>query len=783
MDKTQFAVKLAVILAIHVGVTAAPFAAEKRASEATLTDIELKGGQLSPFDACKNVILVESSRYQKNLDFWKEYQSDCAGKVLVQTMPDTGFFNRSFDDKPGKSLSGTLNAVGFMEKIGTETVKSLEQGIDVLKAADACTAKYWVASTQALLDKAAEKLGRKMTCDEIQNAAAAKLKAKLPEARFHLAFLTDHFASEDMKRGKMKYTLNKDLNSSGKGIFHLFGPMHAEMDPLTQEEIAAVETQFQKERGELMAEYDRLVEKEVKERLRVIENIPNVAAERKKSVEQRARENMERERYKWAGEQMIQRHKVQYLQTLSEAPQLAYYGKADVTAKDLAKVWPEMIKDATKELERAKKLLSEGKTIFSENNNKEASKELEDSMLGFMGNKMIIEKILSDEIREGKPTNCAVATGLMNFIESRNNREMAAIATSLVGGFTVGPRLMAATLGAGAVKLSTAGNLFVAAGVATGASFTIHDYNAAVDTERKAKTGLTDFAAAQEKRDQFGWSLALHPLDYIGVGAAAGAAGKFATTAFAKGSLRANGVSKEDTQRLIKLLNSDDQSVRKATGSQIEEIKKLAEAAEKEAFAGRKATPEENQIVEAAVGKGLLGTPDKPAIDITQEIANRVNKLEAADRKAFYDRTLSLVQKYSPAKTATAEDRKETMRTIMELAHFGVKDEKAIAEIINNWPSSSVKGLGLSVKTARAHLGKQKLASKEAFAQAQEIAQMSALAELKYNKPLKELTPAENAEVRQMCVCSTFCPKSSSAASIDPGTGFEVASVNSCTGS
>lgn len=763
--------KLAAQITLAVFLAGIPQGALAGRSPAVAKPVNLRDDVVeSPYEACKGVVIVSKSGYEKHKKEWQQWEQNCGQKVQLSV--DAGFTN--VDPLDGaKDSAQYLNFAGDVAEQALANLaksrKFAECSERCFKGADSCSA--------SMSDD-----GKAVSCSDRKKQILEGLKGQSRKARAELALSESassliSVSASNIQSLRPEQMINKDLRDFEMGIPNAVG-----RNELTSRELAAARATIEKERKQ-------------------VENAAAELVKKGKLSKQNVGTYIATERANKRDE-----HRVNYLRVVyQEAPILGVIdrpskfesGEPVWDDKVLATAFGQLVENADKTKEKISADIKRGSLEFTRVNGEAFARWFysslpmtteQNDLLYYMGLTHQVEEVLAKD--KGR---CGVATAMAQRLGARGWQNMGAVLLA-TGGVMVGVGKKAA-LGAADTASAISGAKAVAlTGMAMTGPFLIESYKHYETTKEEAatKSGLggekegtalhtaEDIAAAKT-----GLELnALFGVATPGLGAATVAgvnsAKRFLAGAATRGALKEQGVSDDLAKQVAKLASSKDAKVKAAAQKQIDEFLAKSKAAEQKLLGEQAGNPDFDKLVDGMTAKGVVSSAKKDdaakSVNLIEDLAKSANALaNREERRAYLSRATELLGKYSPAKTATPAQKQEAMRAIAEYSHLGVKDEKHVAKVLSEWPEDSLKGLRLSLKSARVEL-KGAPATEAQL----ETAHREALAKLKYNNSYKQLDDAKRAEVDQMHTCAVGGGKAR--ASVDPITGLTVASASSCFG-
>lgn len=722
---------------------------------------DLKGDLLeTPFEACKGVVIVSKAGYEKHKKEWEAWEKECKAKVQLGVEAGVSKID------PLKEAPEYLD---FASRVAEQSLKNLEKSRRFAECSKRCFAG--AKSCDASLSDD----GKEISCAERKKEIHDGLKVQTRQVRAALALAGDDLTLANVNIHNV-LTVNSDdrINKKLKD-FEMGLPNPVGRGPMTNREINHARGKIERDRAKLEEEFKQLV-----------------ASGKAKSDLYGA----------WMSRKLMENidgYKESYKRLVYEkAPVFAVIDKPsrfddrdDPVWEDAAisKAFGKLVENADKTHAKIGEDLKRGKLEFDRGNLEAFGRWLYSSAPGTTPqNELLYYMTLTNQVEEvlaKDKTKCGVATSMMDRLGGKGWQNMGAAFVATGGAMAaVGKKAAAGAVETASTLTGTQAVFLTGMGMtAPYLSESFKKYSE-VREEAATKSGLGGdkegsgirTVADIEAADTNAGLNALFAVATPGIGAATtagvNATRRFFANAALKGQLSDHGVPAGLSKEMVRLANSKDKAVREASKARIQDFMKKTEDAEKKLLGEAAGDPGFNRAVEAFAKKG--------ADEVTplQELATAANRLKSREeRRDLYNRAVSLVEKYNPSKVATPEDRKQAMRAVVELAHFGVKDEKAAAEIVSNWGGESLKGLAYVIKKARNNL---KLDVGGDVEGARKVAMLETLSDARFGKPLSQLSKGEVDEVTSMCICATYCPRGGAGrAAIDPATGLMLAS-NSC---
>lgn len=720
-----------------------------KSSSFSLTDEEkANGATTSPYQACKGVLIVESSNYGK--DFWQKRKTSCDAKVSncnmpVQVIPDTGMFKsfKGVNTGPNANMSSQVTAVAFLESIRQKAEVRLGNGISEREK------------------QVANCYGPKATgtdvCRATKAALLGSLKKELPDFRLAVAQMYEPTQAELMNvilRGDVSSIINDGLS---KAKVHELIP---KMEKLSSAEFVKVKKTYE----DLLARAKTEWAKEVKE------TVAKRGLKGREAVEAEARLNTEQNLAAKFRNLLADNRAAQltnYLRAIDRVPEIAYLGNSEAANPEIAAAVSMLVSNAKDSLASMKKVKS--KDLNSE--------KMDNSLLQFASYSRLIEEVLEEEVKKGAVSSCAVATAVHNELQAVKGQDavVALGATLLLGGIGVGGALRAAKLGAEGAKAAAGwSNFAITSGIVGGAYMTGMDVVDAAAMNRDAKAGLVKAEDARAAAETAALGTVFAPLDWIGSGAVIGAGvalagktvGKFAAASIAKGKLSSKAATAADLRKLATTAASSE-------GKDVQTVNRLGMAVDGAAkdLLGRAPTATDEKAISQMAKSGLLGTADAPATEAAKDYAAATLKMTADEREAYVARLDEITGAAKPAEVkgrAPAVDparSEEAGRLAVAIASEPeLKATAAILKPDSGWSKDAIKNLREVVQSAR-RLAKG----------------TSETVSARFKKALANMTgeSPNSARVNKLCACAGACPVGASLdGGFDGGEPVYVACVN-----
>lgn len=718
-----------------------------KSSSFSLTDEEkANGATTSPYQACKGVLIVESSNYGK--DFWQKRKASCDAKVSncnmpVQVIPDTGMFKsfKGVNTGPNANMSSQVTAVAFLESIRQKAEVRLGNGIAEREKQVANCYGPKATGTDA--------------CQATKAALLGNLKKELPDFRLAVAQMYEPTQAELMNvvlRGDVSSIINDGLS---KAKVHELIP---KMEKLSSAEFAKVKKTYE----DLLARAKTEWAKEVKE------TVAKRGLKGREAVEAEARLNTEQNLAAKFRNLLADNRAAQltnYLRAVDRVPEIAYLGNSQAANPEIAAAVSTLVSNAKDSLASMKKIKS--KDLNSE--------KMDNSLLQFASYSRLIEEVLEEEVKKGTVSSCAVATAVYNEMQAVKGQHAAiGLAAMLTGGFGgMGVAGVAAKLGmAGTAAAAT--NFAIISSVVGGATLTGMDVVDAMAMNRDAKAGLVKAEDARAAAETAALGTVFAPLDWIGSGAVIGAGvalagktvGKFAAASIAKGKLSSKAATAADLRKLATTAASSE-------GKDVQTVNRLGMAVDGAAkdLLGRAPTATDEKAISQMAKSGLLGTADAPATEAAKDYAAATLKMTADEREAYVARLDEITGAAKPAEVkgrAPAVDparSEEAGRLAVAIASEPeLKATAAILKPDSGWSKDAIKNLREVVQSAR-RLAKG----------------TSETVSARFKKALANMTgeSPNSARVNKLCACAGACPVGASLdGGFDGGEPVYVACVN-----
>lgn len=721
---------------------------------------DLKGDLLeSPFEACKGVVIVSRAGYDKHKKEWQAWEKECNAKVQLGVEAGVSKID---------PLKEGPEYLDFASKVAEQSLKNLEKSRKYAECSKKCFAG--AKSCEASLSDD----GKAISCADRKKEIHDGLLVQTRQVRAALALAGDDMTLADVKINNVLTVKTDDRINKKLEDFELGLPNPVGRAAMTDREIRHARGKIERDRAKLEEEFKQLVASgKAKNDLygawmsrKLMENIDGYKESYKRLVYEKA----------------------PVFAVIDKPSKFDDRGDPVWDDAAISKAFGKLVENADKTHAKIGEDLKRGKLEFDRGNLEAFSRWLYSAAPGTTPqHELLYYMTLTNQVEEvlaRDKNKCGVATSMMERLGGKGWQNMGA-AFVATGGVMAGVGKKAAAGAAETASALTGTQAVFLTGMGMTAPYLTESFKkySEVREEAATKSGLGGekegsgirTVADIEAADTNAALNALFSVATPGIGAATtagvNATRRYFANAALRGQLSDHGVPASLSKDMVRLAGSKDKAVREASKARIDDFLKKTEDAERKLLGEQAGNPDFSRAVEAFAKKG--------ADEVTplQELATAANRLKSREeRRDLYNRAVSLVEKYNPSRVATPEDRKQAIRAVVELAHFGVKDEKAAAEIVSNWGGESLKGLSYVIKKARTNL---KLDVGGDVEGARKVAMLETLSDARFGKPLAKLNKSEVDEVTQMCVCATYCPRGAGRAGIDPATGLMVA-ANSC---
>lgn len=701
------------------------------------------GASLSPFAACKGFLMVEHSKTGN--DFWKAREKSCDAKVSncnlkVQHVPDSEMFS-SFKGSKGVNMSSAITATAFLDQVRSRSLEMLNRKISERNTViSKCSGSTPHASCKAEFDQILGKIGK-----------------DLPEFRSTLGIL-----AEPSNADLLRVVVSGDVTPLINEFFTKPTGFAAVRQPRLERMSSVEKEAAKKELSEILSrartEWNAEIEDTIKKR-----GLKGAEADALKAS------LLKPENFQRKFRNVLRAHQIERVQTydriIGNVPEIAFIGTAKASPKEIVAGLEGVVKQSKTAAGELGKPLDAADL---------KSEEKINEMLQFAAYKPVIEAILEEEARAGKPSSCAVATAAYNRLLTVQNRTL-----TLIAGATLVPFAGAAAIGLGAFGAAWVGT---GTAIAWTAGILGVGSEMAVLSHRKDKLAVAADANLADRKDvreavgAIGLTAILAPLDVFGKAAAVTSGvlltkqmGRFATAAIASGKLRS--AAGANASEIVKL----SETAVNAAGSTeaTAAINKLAMIADREvkAILGRASDVSDEKVIKSMADSGLLGTLDSPNTAALSEYATATAGMSAKQRADYAERFAKLSSELAQDAKAGGPVDLERAKVVgnAALAIAAEPDLKVTTDILkrnSGWSAQAIENFKEVLKSATALARGVGRASKEAVS-------------TRFKNALAKIT-GENPNsdgVTTKCRCTGICPVGASLDSVDAEPKF-MACVN-----
>ncbi len=588
---------------------------------ATIVSLNLYSQEKSPFEACRNVVMIKESSYKSDKANWDKKFKDCKD-LNFQIIPDSSILSMSYVEGVAPTIAASMAAIDFLTTVGQSTVKSLRNNINVLATTEKCLKGE--TPSKAELDV----IGKEVTCKKLELSIKLAMKENVPALRSELSFLGQlnmNHSEESLRSLDSSKLIDESLDNSGGLIAG--GVPHAKLKKMTPEEKSRTKALYDSELKEIRKEWLEKTTKEVTAEVEKMGFKPTDS--RFKTFFDLNFKTKEKSYITWGRSKLYEnqkKHEANYMKIAQRSPFLLHVGNENPENAEIAESIPKLIKSAKDELERSEKALKSATINYEKY--KSGSKprgggkqDTIDDLLYFLGNAPVVEAVLKDNNK-----GCATANGLLQFVSNEKTRDQLVLMSAMFGGVALLSTKVPALLTGltGVTWTSTAVGALM--GAPLGIYFEKEAYDEAQLAKDKYNAGVGSLAKVKETSDSLAIQTLLHPLDFIGVGAAIGKTARAAEVAV----LKKSGLTDNMVNNLVKLSESSDASIA------LQAQKEIAKYSWKDLI-GKKPTDSEISLVEKLLKSGAIPADVKAAkLADTMKLIQRLSVQEQDALSAMY---------------------------------------------------------------------------------------------------------------------------------------------------
>ncbi|MCM2324471.1 MAG: hypothetical protein NDJ90_14530 [Oligoflexia bacterium] len=749
----------------------------------------------SPFKACKGVVVVSKSGYEKHKDEWKKWEKNCnkqvqvgveAGVTKLDPLSDSMDYSQYFD---------------FAQKVAENALVNLDK-----------SKKYATCSKQCFsgadaCDASLSDDGKPVSCAERREQTLYGLKVQARKIRMELALSTDDLKGTNVTvRNVMDFKpeqlINKGLKDFALGMENPVGRA-----PMIEREVSRAKTILEKEREALEAEYrESLARSKTKHSAELYRN--------------------------WMSTKLMEKresHQAEYLRLIYEkAPIFGVidrpksFDKGDEPVWDdatIAKAFGQLLENGEKTGKKIREDIKRGKLEFSRGTGEALRKwlwnavpltEEEHDLIYYISMAGQVEEVLAKD-----KSRCAIATTLAERLGGKQWQNMGAV--MIASGFGMSAVSKKAAAGAVEGMAAVAGAKAVGlTGLAMTMPYLSESFKQYGDVKeqlasRSGVGGSLEGNAIRTKEDLDAADMnrklnAVFALATPGIGAVTHSGVDSAKRFFANAALRhslkgkkealiAKGLAKADAEKLVRLATSTEEPVKKQALQMIDDIGAQAE----KRLLGRVATQEEDELLEMMARKGGMGTFEEPTMDAVESYVRQIGQLADRDeRRKAVKGAYELLQKFQPERVATPQQKVEATKALVAYSRLNVRDPDQLLKAATTYPEQSLQGMQKAAQQGAKILKDPKKAAairsevqaeakaagvtdtKEIDALVASRAYKEGLSELRSGKPYSKLGVADKKIIDEMCVCPGMCRIAGSAASIESLSATELAALPAC---
>ncbi len=590
-------------------------------------------GQIeSPYEACKDVIIVEKSKYEENIhqNSWKAWEAKCHKKV--QVAEEAGFTRLN-------SLNEGAEYLNIASLVAEKVINNLDKSKDYAQCSSACFKRVGACA--------------EVNCEKRRLEILNNLKVQTRKIRMELALSQEASDTTLENAGNIlsladEKRINIHLQDFEAGTNNPVG-----RTDLLPAEITHAKEVLKYEKEKVEKDYKKmLADKGIKDssdlHFRWVSNALMDAAKKRK-----------------------EEHQAKYRQIVfEESPLFAViekpskYENGDVpvwTEKQLADAFDKLTKNAERTKASVKESLSKGKLEFNRTKGEALGLWLKDlvpgtqdsnDLLFYMGMKKQVEEVL----KENK-SMCAAATTMYNRLQSKDVQNNAIVFVGSFAGGAITKGASRATVGVFHIgRALTGAEASGLTGLAIGSTYLGDSFRQYNSTVAEVTSGVREASAIDEKRTNVKFNLAFAPT--------------LGPSGWSLGKTLYNSLGK----KMAKDLPAISKLMKKANVSQSardEAVDKWIGAKVKAALSSKTLDPGDDSLLKSEAGANIL---DSLASDIQK---NNPKFFSDPNNFEFFLNTAATTLKKRPGDPSDLGDKSRQLFLSLNVDAFNSWDPKA----------------------------------------------------------------------------------------------------------